>query len=164
MAIVFGKEPDGQCLHSPTRCCSHSPHPRGGDALRPSLCMTREWMARSSMRFARRGSTAGLLARRVARMQSKSCFSSSRKRRNKPDSEPAGAAILARRAAARKRIWFGACAAKSRETRTALFLFGASRNVLGGAPLTYNARSVKRWESRRGNMRTLCASRDSNPN
>ena len=79
--IVVGKEPDGQCRLFPTRCCPQSPRSRGGDALRPSLCTTREWMARSSMRSARRGSTAGLLAHRAARTQGKFFSSFNRKRR-----------------------------------------------------------------------------------
>lgn len=152
--IVVEREPDGQCRRFPTRCCPQSPRSRGGDALRQSLCMTREWMARSSMRSARRGSTAGLLAHRAARTQGKSFSSFSRKRRNKPDSEPAGAAILARRAGARKRISFDTCAAKLWATRTAHFLCGTLRNEQGLAPPTCSARSAKRWESRRGNRRS----------
>jgi hypothetical protein len=59
-------------------------------------------MALSSMRFARRGSIAGLLAHRGARKRGKFFSLVNQKRQNKPDSEPAGAVNLARRAAARK--------------------------------------------------------------
>src|SRR6202521_2505372 len=127
--IVVGKEPEGQWRHFPTRY-PQSPRSRGGDGLPQSFRMTRGWMARSSMRSARRGSTAGLLAHRAALIESKFSSSFNQMRRNEPDSGPAGAAILARRAAARKRISFAACAAKSKGMQTALFLCGTSRNAL----------------------------------
>ena len=161
--IVVGKEREGRWRHFPTRY-PQSLHSRGGDGLPQSFRMTRGWMARLSMRSARRGSTAGLRAPRAALIESKFSSSFNLMRRNEPVSGPAGAAILARRAATRKRISFAACATKSQATRTAHFLCGTLRNSPGVVPPICSAPSARPWGFHRGNMRTLFASRASNPN
>src|SRR5579863_8937909 len=126
LEIVGGKEPNDQCRRFLSRCRLQSPLSRGENASRLWPCMTLEWMASSFMRCARRGSIAGLLARRAARARGKLFSSLSQKRRNEQDSEPASAVILARGGAARKRTSFAAYAAKSRAIRTVPFLCGPS--------------------------------------
>ena len=86
-------------------------------------------MVRSSMRFVPLEFIAAHPAHRAARILSRCSCLPCPKRRNRPDSAPAGAAILTRAGAACNRKWSGECAAKSRRTQTLARIFTASQRL-----------------------------------